>query len=274
MICQKLKTQLSIEEIKYKKTKSYDKKFKPILNVFTGAGISQESGISTFRDTNGLWNNNAIEDVASEEGFNKNPELVLEFYRQRRIQIRNSFPNEAHEILCELEEYYEVNIITQNVDDLHERAGSKNIIHLHGEIMKSQSVDNKKYIYNLNGKDLKIEDRCPKTNSKLRPYIVWFGEKVLNFYEAKRKMHSADIFLVIGTSLDVYPAANLLFETCENIPKYIINPEKNNEVTLKNCNFIEKNAIVGMQNIKSELIEKSKYIKRAYCIKHICEKTQ
>jgi NAD-dependent deacetylase len=274
MIPKKLETQLSIEEIKYKKIKSYNKDFKPILNVFTGAGISQESGIKTFRDSDGLWNNNNIEDIASEEGFNNNPELVLEFYRQRREQIRNSFPNEAHNILFELEKYYEVNIITQNVDDLHERAGSTNVTHLHGEIMKSQSVKNKNYIYDLKGSDLKFDDKCPKTNSVLRPYIVWFGEKVLNFNKAKIKMHSSDVFLVIGTSLNVYPAANLLFETCEKTPTYIINPEKNIEISLKSCNFIETNAILGLQKIKKELIEKSKYIKRDYCIRHVCDKNK
>ena len=178
------------------------------LVILSGAGISQESGISTFRDANGLWENHDIMEVASIQGWHKNPELVLDFYNQRRRQLSEVKPNEAHKIIVQLEDHFEVLIITQNVDDLHERAGSKNVIHLHGELYKACSERNKDKVVewktNINLGD-KAED-----DSQLRPFIVWFGEDVPMLDPAIDMVYDADILIVIGTSLQVYPAANLI----------------------------------------------------------------
>lgn len=176
--------------------------------VFTGAGMSQESGISTFRDSNGLWENHDVMEVASPEGFRQNPELVLEFYNQRRRQLKDVEPNMGHFLIAELEKEYKVTVITQNVDDLHERAGSSNVVHLHGELRKVRSVlDEKDVLYWEN--DLKISDRNKKGHA-LRPHIVWFGEAVPLMDEAIDITSKADIFVTVGTSLQVYPAANLI----------------------------------------------------------------
>ena len=178
------------------------------LVILSGAGISQESGISTFRDANGLWENHDIMEVASIQGWHKNPELVLDFYNQRRRQLSEVKPNEAHKIIVQLEDHFEVLIITQNVDDLHERAGSKNVIHLHGELYKACSERNKDKVVewktNINLGN-KAED-----DSQLRPFIVWFGEDVPMLDPAMDMVYDADILIVIGTSLKVYPAANLI----------------------------------------------------------------
>ena len=178
------------------------------LVILSGAGISQESGISTFRDANGLWENHDIMEVASIQGWHKNPELVLDFYNQRRRQLSEVKPNEAHKIIVQLKDHFEVLIITQNVDDLHERAGSKNVIHLHGELYKACSERNKDKVVewktNINLGN-KAED-----DSQLRPFIVWFGEDVPMLDPAMDMVYDADILIVIGTSLKVYPAANLI----------------------------------------------------------------
>lgn len=176
--------------------------------VLTGAGISAESGISTFRDANGLWENHDIMEVASIEGWNNNPKLVLEFYNQRRAQLKSVQPNRAHYYLAELEQAYEVVIITQNVDDLHERAGSSHIIHLHGELNKVRSLRNEADIYPWDG-DLKLGDTA-EDGGQLRPHIVWFGEEVPMLEKAIDEVGTTDIFIIIGTSLQVYPAASLL----------------------------------------------------------------
>ena len=177
--------------------------------VFTGAGISAESGLGTFRDSGGLWEQFKIEDVATPEAFERNPELVLDFYNLRRKQLLESKPNAAHISLNKLSEKYNLHIITQNIDDLHERSGSKNILHLHGKLMESKSSIDDSLIYPIKGVDLKLGDLC-KNGSQLRPNVVWFGEPVPKMIDAISITKKADIFIVIGTSLNVYPAASLL----------------------------------------------------------------
>ena len=184
------------------------------LVVLTGAGISAESGISTFRDSGGLWEGH--------DGFAADPALVLDFYNQRRRQLYQVEPNEAHRLLAHLEKRYEVVIITQNVDDLHERAGSHNIIHLHGELLKSRGVDNPNITYPWTG-DIHVGDKSP-TGAQLRPHIVWFGEEVPMLEKAIAQVYSADILMIIGTSLQVYPAASLIDYVKEGTPIFYIDP--------------------------------------------------
>jgi NAD-dependent deacetylase len=193
------------------------------LVVLTGAGISAESGINTFRDSGGLWEGHDVMEVASPEGWAKNKALVLDFYNRRRINVIEALPNEAHYELAKLQKKFKVNIITQNVDDLHERAGSKNIVHLHGEIKKSRSTEYEELIYDIKGSELNIGDKCEK-GFQLRPHIVWFGEPVPEMDNAISLTSKADIFLVIGTSLAVYPAASLLWYVPKNTPVYYIDP--------------------------------------------------
>lgn len=190
--------------------------------VLTGAGISAESGVQTFRDSGGLWEGYDVMEVASPEGFAKNPALVLDFYNQRRRQLKEVVPNKAHLLLAELESDYQVVIVTQNVDDLHERAGSTHIIHLHGELLKMRSVDNPYEIYSCH-EDIHLGDVTP-SNAQLRPHIVWFGEDVPMIETAIDEVKSADILMVIGTSLQVYPAAGLLDYASYNAPIFYIDP--------------------------------------------------
>ena len=192
------------------------------LVVLTGAGISAESGISTFRDSGGLWEGYDVNQVATPEGFAADPALVLDFYNQRRRQLSQVEPNEAHRLLAHLEKRYEVVIITQNVDDLHERAGSHNIIHLHGELLKSRGVDNPEVTYPCTG-DIHVGDKSP-TGAQLRPHIVWFGEEVPMLEKAIAQVYSADIMMIIGTSLQVYPAASLIDYVREGTPIFYIDP--------------------------------------------------
>lgn len=192
------------------------------LVILTGAGISAESGIQTFRDQNGLWEGHNIMQVASQKGFKENPAIVLDFYNKRRRQLLEVTPNSAHYNLVKLEEFYNVRIITQNVDDLHERAGSKHILHLHGELLKVRSTHNVNEIYSWN-KDLYVGDVC-KNGFQLRPHIVWFGENVPLIEEAIKCVKKAAIFVIIGTSLQVYPAANLIEYLDEEVPIYYIDP--------------------------------------------------
>jgi NAD-dependent deacetylase len=193
------------------------------LVVLTGAGISAESGIKTFRDSDGLWEGHNVMDVATPEGWHKNPALVLDFYNQRRQQLKEVQPNKGHQILAELENDFEVFIITQNVDDLHERAGSLNITHLHGELLKVRSTKNKNYILDWQD-DLNFGDVDHQGN-QLRPHIVWFGEQVPALDEAIAITEQADYFAVIGTSLQVYPAAGLIDFTKKETPIYYIDPK-------------------------------------------------
>lgn len=192
------------------------------LVVLTGAGISAESGISTFRDSGGLWEGYDVNQVATPEGFAADPALVLDFYNQRRRKLSQVEPNEAHRLLAHLEKRYEVVIITQNVDDLHERAGSHNIIHLHGELLKSRGVDNPEVTYPCTG-DIHVGDKSP-TGAQLRPHIVWFGEEVPMLEKAIAQVYSADILMIIGTSLQVYPAASLIDYVKEGTPIFYIDP--------------------------------------------------
>ena len=190
--------------------------------VLTGAGISAESGVKTFRDADGLWEGHDVEQVATPYGFQKNPELVLNFYNGLRKQLKSVQPNAAHLLLAELQKDYEVVVITQNVDDLHERAGSKNIIHLHGELLKMRSADDPNKIYDCTG-DIKVGDLTP-TGAQLRPHIVWFGEDVPMIVKAAEEVETADIVVIVGTSLQVYPAAGLMNCAKKDTPIYYIDP--------------------------------------------------
>lgn len=193
------------------------------LVILTGAGMSAESGLKTFRDANGLWEGHDVMKVASPEGFAQNPELVLEFYNQRRKQLLKVQPNEAHYNLAELEKKYKVSIITQNVDDLHERAGSTNVLHLHGELFKVRSTKNPNTILEWN-KDLILGDNCPE-GFQLRPHIVWFGEAVPEIENAISICKNADVLIIIGTSLQVYPAASLIHYVTKDTKLYFVDPK-------------------------------------------------
>ena len=193
------------------------------LVVLTGAGVSAESGIRTFRDSNGLWEEYDVMEVASIEGWHKNPELILRFYNERRKQMFSCEPNKGHLLLAELEKYFEVRIITQNIDNLHEKAGSTQVLHLHGELIKARSSVDPSLIYTIGNKEIRIGDYCDK-GSQLRPYIVWFGEAVPAMEEAIPLVESADILCIIGTSLNVYPAAGLLHYAYDNTPVWLIDP--------------------------------------------------
>jgi len=221
------------------------------LVVLSGAGISAESGIKTFRDSDGLWENHRIEDVASPEGFARNPKMVLDFYNLRRKQLNEVFPNKAHQILAELEENFEVEIITQNVDDLHERAGSSKVLHLHGELKKARPVNSDSKIIpwenDLNLGDLNFE------GIQLRPHIVWFGEMVQEMDRAIQIASTADILLVIGTSMQVYPAASLIQYVPENCEIFVIDPHLSNSYT-KEENYIKASATQGMEILKQKIL--------------------
>ncbi len=220
--------------------------------VLTGAGISAESGIKTFRDSNGLWENHNIEDVATFEAWQRNPNLVLDFYNQRRRQLLTCMPNLAHQLLVKLETKYKVHIITQNVDDLHERAGSTNVLHLHGELLKVRSTIDEALVYSWT-KDLKIGDLCEK-KSQLRPHIVWFGEQVPMIERAAEICRKADTFIVIGTSLVVYPAAGLVHYTDFTVHKYVIDQSIPKINSMQNVQYIEKKASEGMKILFEELM--------------------
>jgi len=215
--------------------------------------MSAESGISTFRDSNGLWNNYPVEQVATPQGFAANPQLVLDFYNHRRRELLQAEPNEGHRGLAALEKFFKVHIITQNVDNLHERAGSTHVIHLHGELMKSCSVKDKDTAFDIPPEhpDLNIGDKAPD-GGQLRPYIVWFGEAVPKIDEAIRFVESADLFVVIGTSLNVYPAAGLLHYVKKDIPIYLIDPKPVNTYRT-DIEFIKKGASEGVK-ILTDLI--------------------
>lgn len=214
------------------------------LVVLTGAGISAESGIKTFRDSGGLWENHRVEDVATPEAWERDPELVQQFYNERRKQALNVEPNRAHRILAELEDYFDVTIITQNIDPLHERAGSSKVVHLHGELFKSRSSRNPALVYDMEGWELKTGDLCAE-GSQLRPHIVWFGEQVPMMTVATEITEEADIFVVIGTSLAVYPAAGLVNYVREDVPIYLIDPVQPEINLSKNMTFIKERATVG-----------------------------
>jgi len=225
--------------------------------VLTGAGVSAESGLSTFRDSNGLWENYNVYEIATPDGWYNNPSLVLEFYNQRRRQLKNVEPNAAHYALAKLQEKYDVTIVTQNVDNLHERAGSKNIIHLHGELTKARSTENYHFVIDIGYDDIHIGDLCDKGH-QLRPHIVWFGEPVPKIYEASKVASVADIIIVVGTSLVVYPAAGLIEYVPENSYKYIIDPVKPAVYNAhRNLEFIIEKATVGTPPLVEKLLKES-----------------
>ncbi|MBC8319172.1 MAG: NAD-dependent deacylase [Bacteroidetes bacterium] len=223
--------------------------------ILTGAGISAESGVSTFRDNNGLWENHPVEEVATPIAWENNRPLVMDFYNQRRKQLFEVKPNNGHLWLVKLEEKFDVQIITQNVDDLHERAGSSNVLHLHGELKKVRSTINPELIYTLDHWELKLGDKC-ELGSQLRPHIVWFGERVPMIEPAITIVSNADILIVIGTSMVVYPAASLINFVGNNIPKYYIDPKAFQVQGISNLNIINENAGVGVPKLVEELLKR------------------
>jgi len=223
------------------------------LVVLSGAGMSAESGIKTFRDYGGLWEQYHVHEIATPEAWHNNLGLVIDFYNQRRKQLYEVTPNEGHFALKELENFFQVDIITQNVDDLHERAGSSNVLHLHGELKKIRSTINPEYIILLDGWELKLGDKCPQ-GGQLRPHIVWFGEEVPLIDKAIEIVEESDIMLVVGTSLNVYPAAGLLQHFTHHKPVYLIDPNKV-ETRRSSINFIQKTAVNGISSVSKELIK-------------------
>jgi NAD-dependent deacetylase len=227
------------------------------LVVLTGAGMSAESGLKTFRDSNGMWENYRIEDVATPEAWVRNPQIVLDFYNERRKQAAEALPNQGHQILAELEKYFDVQIITQNVDGLHEKAGSTNVLHLHGELSKVRSVKNKDLVYEIGEKSIKLGDTA-EDGGQLRPHIVWFGEMVPMIEIAADICLNAEIFIVVGTSLQVYPAAGLVGYVGTEVQKYVVDPSlPNYSFSTKNVEFIQKNAVAGLEELKEKLLSKS-----------------
>lgn len=221
--------------------------------VLSGAGISAESGIQTFRDGDGLWNKYRFEDLASPEAWARDPKLVTEFYNWRRKIVFEAEPNAGHKALVRLEAKYDVQIITQNVDDLHERAGSKNVLHLHGEIKKARSTVDPKLVYDLDHWEIKMGDTCEK-GSQLRPHIVWFGEAVTMIEPAAHISASADLFLVVGTSMVVYPAASLVVYAPVSIPKYYVDPKAYHVRGVSNLEIINKTAGEGLPELTDNLL--------------------
>src|SRR6186713_2936430 len=215
--------------------------------VLSGAGISAESGLKTFRDSDGLWMGYDVYEVATPEGWRKNPKLVLDFYNMRRKDVANALPNAAHKGIADLQEYFATTVITQNIDDLHERAGSANVLHLHGEIFKMRGERDHELIYEIKD-DIKIGDKA-EDGEQLRPYIVWFEEPVPKIEEAIPVVTSADIFVVVGTSLVVYPAAGLVDFAARHIPKYIIDKRIPYTSQITNITAIEKPATVGVKDL-------------------------
>lgn len=226
----------------------------PKIIVFTGAGMSAESGLKTFRDSGGLWEEYRIEEVATPQAWEKNAQLVLEFYNKRREQNIHANPNIAHKALVDLESKFDVQIITQNIDDLHERAGSKKVLHLHGEIMKARSTKDPSLVYTLKTSKIKIGDLCEK-GSQLRPHIVWFGEQVPEMERAYSLAGQGDIMIVIGTSLNVYPAAGLLDYTKQNSMKYLIDPGAFNLNLYHGITHIQTTASEGVPNLVNKLLK-------------------
>ncbi|MFK8039237.1 MAG: NAD-dependent deacetylase [Crocinitomicaceae bacterium] len=222
------------------------------ITVLTGAGISAESGLGTFRDSNGLWEQHKIEDVATPLAWDKNKSLVLEFYNQRRREVRNAKPNIGHESLVELEIHFDVNIITQNIDDLHERAGSKNVLHLHGEIFKAKSHEFDQNYKTILG-DINLGDVNEK-GVQLRPHVVWFGESVPEMDKAIKIIESSDVLIVIGTSLNVYPAANLIYYLKDDSRIFLVDPS-DVEVNVK-CTHVKLPATKGVPIVIRDLLLK------------------
>ena len=222
--------------------------------VLSGAGMSAESGIETFRGSGGLWEGCKVEEVATPEAFHANPELVLNFYNARRENVLQAKPNLGHITLAQLEENFDVHIVTQNVDDLHERAGSTKVLHLHGELMKSRSTKDKSLIFDIQGSELNLGDLCP-LGSQLRPHIVWFGEAVPMINKASKLVANADVIVIVGTSMQVYPAAGLVNFVRPGVPIHLIdtNPP---EFFMQNLTIHAMGAVDGLKNLAEKLLNK------------------
>lgn len=221
------------------------------LVVLSGAGVSAESGLKTFRDADGLWEGHDVTKVATPQAFEANPELVLDFYNQRRKQLKTVYPNKAHELIAKLEQYYDVHIITQNVDDLHERAGSTNVMHLHGELFKVRPKNNPDKIIEWK-EDLVVGD-VDENNIQLRPHVVWFGEAVPKMLEALPLVEQADVLIVVGTSLQVYPASTLIDYAKPNAKIFLIDPKPNIQES-KHLKIFAEPATLGMNKLFNILI--------------------
>jgi len=222
--------------------------------VLTGAGISAESGLKTFRDSDGLWEGYNIEDVATPQAWERNPEMVQQFYNERRKSVLEAQPNAAHDALVKLQDKYDVTIVTQNIDDLHERAGSDKVVHLHGIITRSQSSLNPNLTYPIAGAEIGMAEIC-ELGSPLRPHVVWFGEEVPMIETAARLCSTADIFMLIGTSLAVYPAAGLINYVPAGVPKYIIDPHIPYIQSSRNIRAIEEKATIGVPAVVEQLMK-------------------
>lgn len=234
---------------------------KPKIIVFSGAGISAESGIATFRDADGLWENHDIIEVASPQGWQRDPEFVLNFYNERRKKLLDCHPNQAHQAIAQAEADMDIEVITQNIDDLHERAGSSEVFHLHGELLKARSTADPDLVYDWK-KDIKMGDTCEK-GSQLRPHVVWFGEAVPAIPKAMEKISGADYLLIVGTSLQVYPAAGIVDVLPEDAFMYYVDPKPQMSYELmqrKHKKVIQKTASVGvplaLEDIKKQIAEK------------------
>jgi len=226
------------------------------LVVFSGAGISAESGLKTFRDSDGLWEEYNVMDVATPEAWEADQELVLEFYNKRRDQALKAIPNAAHEAIADLENHFDVTIITQNIDNLHEKAGSSNVLHLHGEISKSRSSVDEELIYEVGDAGISQGELCEK-GSQLRPHIVWFGEAVPNIIVAQDIVKEADVLLIVGTSLNVYPAAGLIHYSNFRVKKFLIDPKYIHLTDVENLHVIKEKATVGVPLAIKSLLEES-----------------
>lgn len=227
---------------------------KPKMIVLTGAGISAESGIATFRDSDGLWEQYRIEEVATPEAWRRNPELVQRFYNERRKQVLACEPNDAHRFFAQCENLFDISIITQNIDDLHRRAGSSNVLHLHGEIRKSKSSGPKQEqaYYDIDGWELTMDDKCPD-GYLLRPHVVWFGEMVPNLEKAVLLVAEADILVVVGTSLNVYPAANLVHYAPDHCRRFVIDPKAEELEVPRSFTKINATAVNGVKEMEKYL---------------------
>lgn len=223
--------------------------------VLTGAGMSAESGLSTFRDSGGLWEGFDIQDVATPEGWKRDPARVLDFYNMRRKQAMEAEPNDGHKALARLEAFFNVNIITQNVDDLHERGGSSHVLHLHGELRKARSENNPGLIRDIGGEPIRLGEKA-EDGAQLRPHVVWFGESVPMMEQAVKVVNRADIFIVIGTSLAVYPAAGLIEYTPPGIPKYMIDPAEPERGLPEEWTHMKTGAALGTPELVEQLIQK------------------
>lgn len=224
--------------------------------VLSGAGMSADSGIMTFRDMGGLWEQYRVEEVASPVAWRQDPELVMDFYNLRRKQLYEVEPNAGHYALARLEAAYDVRIVTQNVDDLHERAGSTHIMHLHGELKKARSTQNPELVYEIDGPELKFGDTC-ELGSQLRPHIVWFGEDVPLIYDAAELCRTADIFLVVGTSLNVYPAAGLIHDVPPGAKKFLVDPNVPEMHAVQNFECIQKRSGEGLPLLVDRLLQEA-----------------